>query len=90
MADGFIWDDGKLQQGRRLEGCDYIIGSIQSHVLSAAMLCEECGSDLAGVTVRFVKIGGGEIVTGGLVQSGWVWCPVCGERRKHKETDVNH
>lgn len=86
MPDDFIWDGGKIEQGRRLEGCDYIIGSIQSHILPVSASCEDCRSGLAGLTVRFVRIGGGEMVTGGFEQKGWVWCPVCRQRRTSNET----
>jgi hypothetical protein len=83
MPDDFIWDGGKIEQGRRIGGSGYIIGSVESHALGFAAFCEGCGSQLAGVTVRLVSIGGGEMVTGGFVQSGWVWCPACRERRQH-------
>ncbi len=89
MADDFIWDDGKLEQGRRIIGSGYIIGSIESQVLATVTSCDICGSDLASVKVRFVRIGGGEMVTGGFVQSGWVWCPICRERRAHGETGMS-
>lgn len=81
MTDGFTWDGGKLEQGRRIEGTAYIIGSVESHNLEHVKSCDVCGSDLAGARVRFVAVGGGEMVTGGFVQSGWVWCPACRERR---------
>ena len=89
MPDDFIWDDGKIEQGRSIGGSSYIIGSVESHALGFAASCDVCGSHLAGVTVRFVNIGGGEMVTGGFVQSGWVWCPACCERRDYIETSAN-
>ena len=33
------------------------------------------------VSIKFVRLGAGELVTGGVEVTGWAWCPACREKR---------
>lgn len=81
MSDTIKWDDGKIEQGRAVEGTPYIIGAFISKPIGEVLSCVVCGERLEKVSLTFVQLGSGELVIGGMEVSGWVWCPACRERR---------
>ena len=81
MSATIEWDEGKIEQGRKVEGTSYIIGSYKASPLDEALSCEVCGGGLEEISLKFVSFGSGEMVTGGVEVSGWTWCPICREKR---------
>jgi len=84
MSDVIEWDGGKIEQGRAVEGTPYIIGAFKTGLLDKKYSCEVCGEGLENISMKFVRIGSGELVIGGIEVSGWLWCPVCREKRRDK------
>ena len=81
MSENIEWDGGKVEQGRKIAGTPYIIGAINTRPIEKAISCEVCGGGLEGVSLKLVRLGAGELVTGGMEVSGWIWCPACREKR---------
>jgi len=84
MSGAFEWDGGKIEQGRTVAGTSYIIGSFKTGILDTDMSCEICGEELEEVSIKFVRLGAGELVTGGVEVTGWAWCPACREKRDNE------
>jgi hypothetical protein len=85
MGDTIEWDGGKIEQGRAVAGTPYIIGAYTTTPLEEEQSCKTCGVSLEGISLKLVRLGAGELVTGGVEVSGWVWCPACRERRDETE-----
>lgn len=81
MCGVIEWDGGKIEQGRAVTGTPYVIGSFSSKPLNTKHFCTMCGEGLEEISVKFVRFGSGELVIGGMDVSGWVWCPMCQEKR---------
>jgi len=84
MSDTIQWDGGKIEQGRAVAGTPYIIGTYSTKPLDEKRPCGICGGGLEAISLKFVRLGAGELVTGGMEVSGWLWCSVCRERRDEK------